>query len=83
MEVKTFLEQNKAIFWDISDLAKLDHLAIEERFFQYGNWKNIQDMVEIYGMDNLKRDYIALRIKKRTPLSKRTLHFFDLYFHVC
>ncbi len=82
VEVNTLLEQNKAIFWDISNLHKLDRLAIEERFFQYGNWQNIQDMIEIYGMENLKADYRVLRIKKRSPLSKKTLHFFDLYFHV-
>ncbi len=44
----TLLKENRELFWDISDVSKLDDRAIEERFLKYGNWKNIQDMLHIF-----------------------------------
>lgn len=45
---KILLKENRELFWDISDISKLDDRAIEERFFKYGNWKNIRDMLHIF-----------------------------------
>gem|GEM_PF-5217364 len=35
MTIKKILKENKELFWDISNLDKLDDIAIEERFLQY------------------------------------------------
>lgn len=78
----TLLKENRELFWDISDVSKLDDRAIEERFLKYGNWKNIQDMLHIFWMEKLKADYIKIRDRERSDLSKKTIHFFNLYFHV-
>ncbi|MDR1988133.1 MAG: hypothetical protein LBQ24_05335 [Candidatus Peribacteria bacterium] len=48
MTKEELLKQNKALFWDIVDLKKLDDYAIEERFFMYGNWKNILAMKKVF-----------------------------------
>lgn len=76
------LEENKELFWDVADNSQLDPLVVQERFFQYGDWENIQDIKVLYGQDTMRNNYLALRNKKRSSLSKRTVHFFDLYFHV-
>lgn len=82
MTKEELLKQNKALFWDIVDLKKLDDYAIEERFFMYGNWKNILAMKKVFWVEKLRKDYVYLRDKKRTNLSKKTINFFNLYFDV-
>ncbi len=81
-KIDDLLEANKSLFWDIVDTSKLNRLSILERFFQYGNWDDIQALIMIYGKEALRRDYITIRSKHRMPLSRKTLHFFDLYFYV-
>ena len=81
-KIDTLLVENKSLFWDVKDISSLDQIAIEERFFHYGDWRNIQDLVQIYGMDALKSDYIVIRDKTRCNLPKKTVNFFNLYFHV-
>lgn len=80
--IDTLLVENTSLFWDIANLQKLDTLAIEERFLQYWDWENIKNIESIYGKDALKKDYILLRDKKRSHFSKKTINFFNLYFHV-
>lgn len=77
-----FLLENKELFWDIKDLSNLDDLAIEERFLKYWNWKNITEMLDIFWIENVRKNYIILRDKKRIDLSKKTINFFNLYLNV-
>ena len=79
---ETLMKENRELFWDISDVSELDDRAIEERFLKYGNWKNIQDMLQIFWLEKLRADYIKIRDQKRNDLSEKTIHFFNLYFHV-
>lgn len=76
------LYKNKELFWDVKDLSKLDDYAIQERFLKYWNWKNIQEIQDIYWLKKLKKDYVFIRNKKRCDLSKKTTNFFNLYFNV-
>jgi hypothetical protein len=48
----------------------------------YGNWKNILAMKKVFWVEKLRKDYVYLRDKKRTNLSKKTINFFNLYFDV-
>lgn len=49
------LLKNKELFWDVSDLNKLDDYTIEERFFKYWNWQNIKDMIEVFALEKFKK----------------------------
>lgn len=82
MNKQELVLKNKELFWDISNLDILDDYAIEERFLKYWDWKNIKDLKEIFWIEKLKKDYIYLRDKKRSDLSKKTINFFNLYFNV-
>lgn len=82
MNKQELVLKNKELFWDISNLEILDDYAIEERFLKYWDWKNIKDLKEIFWIEKLKKDYIYLRDKKRSDLSKKTINFFNLYFNV-
>jgi hypothetical protein len=35
MTLNNLAEENIELFWDISDIKKLDSIAIEERFLKY------------------------------------------------
>lgn len=76
------LIKNKELFWDIKDLNSLDDYAVEERFLKYWNWKNIKELIDIYWLEKLKKDYIFIRDKKRCNLAKKTINFFNLYLNV-
>lgn len=82
MIISKILNDNKELFWDISNLNKLDNIAIEERFLQYWNWKNILDLQEILWKENFKQNYIKIKSKKRLNLSDKTINFFNLYLDV-
>lgn len=75
------LTENKELFWDVN-IEKIDDLAIEERFLKYWDWKNIQNLIKIYTLEGFKKNYIQLRDKKRSNLSKKTINFFNLYLNV-
>ncbi len=82
MTIKKILKENKELFWDISNLDKLDDIAIEERFLQYWNWKNILDLISIFWREKFKENFLKIRDKKRTNLSDKTINFFNLYLNV-
>ena len=82
MNLKNLAKNNMEIFWDISDVYKLDDLAISERFLKYWNWKNILDLQKILWKKVFKDLYLRVRNKKRTNLSDKTINFFNLYLDV-
>jgi len=82
MSKEKLLQENKELFWDISDIWKLEDLAIEERFLKYWNWQNILDLQEIFWKKTFKELYLKILDKKRNNLSKKTINFFNLYLDV-
>jgi len=42
MTLQDYAVKNKSLFWDIPHPEKLSELAIQERFMQYGNWRDIR-----------------------------------------
>ena len=76
------LSENKELFWDVSDFNTLSEESIEERFLQYGNWKNILDLIQIFGTSKFTKIYLDIRKKSRVNLSKKTINFFNLYLNV-
>ena len=82
MTIDKLIKQNIELFWDVSNVEKLDNIAIEERFLKYGNWENIIDLQKIFWEKIFKDLYIKIRDKKRTNLSDKTINFFNLYLNV-
>ena len=81
-KITNILSENKELFWDVSNLNALSEESIEERFLQYGNWKNILDLIKIFGIKKFTKIYVDIRTKSRSNLSKKTINFFNLYLDV-
>jgi hypothetical protein len=75
------VKKNKELFWDVWDISKMDNMVIEERFIKYGNWENIKSINKIL-WEEAKINYIKIRDKKKSDLSKKTINFFNLYYNV-
>lgn len=82
MEKLELINQNKELFWDITDFKNLWDEAIEERFIKYWDWQNIKDVINIFWDEHFKEVYIKIRDKKRSDLWKKTITFFNLYLNV-
>lgn len=80
--IQDLVKNNKELFWDIWNLSKIDDIIIEERFLKYWNWENIKTIDQIFWREKVKNNYIIIRDKKRSNLSKKTINFFNLYYNV-
>ena len=80
-ELQDFIAARKLIWW-VKDYAALDETAIVEATLNYGDWKDVQELIRIMGIERVAEIFHTQMItgRQRGNYHKRTRHYFELYF---
>jgi len=80
-ELQDFMAERKLIWW-VKDYAALDEEPIVEATLNYGDWRDVQELIRIMGMEQVARIFRKQMVtgRQRGNYHKRTRHYFELYF---
>jgi len=79
-----FIEARKELVWYVKNPRNLDDDAIVEAVLNYGDWNDVQEMIEIMGIENAAAAF--RRTSKpdkfqRTNYHPKTRNYFNFYFN--
>lgn len=84
MTIHQFIKKRPYLVWYVKDLDKLDEASIVEHVLNYGDWNDVQEMINILSMEKVA----AIFRKKSTPdkfgrqnYDSRVKNYFQLYFN--
>ncbi|MDO9231320.1 MAG: hypothetical protein Q7U36_02420 [bacterium] len=83
MTIHDFIKKRKDLIWWVKDYDSLKPESIVEATLNYGDWDDVQTLIKIMGIKEVARIF---REKSKLPkigrhnYSKRTSHYFTLYF---
>ena len=85
MTIHDFIEKRPYLIWYVSpeNLGKLNDASIVEHVLNYGNWKDVQEMIGILGMQKVAQIFREKSVPSKVgrqnyrPEIKR---YFNMYF---
>lgn len=80
MTIHEFAKSRKELFWYIKKPEDLSVESIVEHILNYGDWDDVQKLIEILGCRNVGRIFSKQIKKKRTNYDEKIKHYFKLYF---
>ncbi|MEA2092859.1 MAG: hypothetical protein U9P61_02730 [Patescibacteria group bacterium] len=83
-KLKQFITQRKYLVWWVKDPRKLGPKSIVEATLNYGNWKDVQELIRIMGINEVAwifRENSKLSAVGRQNYDKATKNYFNLYFN--
>jgi len=76
-----FISKRKHLIWYVKDYRALNEEAIVEATLNYGNWDDVQKLIEILGIARVSEIFRANAFRQRTNYRKQVRHYFNLYFN--
>lgn len=83
-KLKQFIIQRKYFVWWVKDPGKLGPKSIVEATLNYGNWKDVQELISIMGINEVARIFRENSKPSaigRQNYDKATKNYFNLYFN--
>jgi hypothetical protein len=83
MTIHEFIKKRPYLIWYVKDLDNLSEESIVEHTLNYGDWKDVQTLIKILGME--KTAEIFRRKSTPSPAGRQNYHpqikhYFTLYF---
>jgi len=81
--MKSFLEENKHLFWDIdkAGMNRLSDDSIVEHVLNYGDYKAVKTLLKLMGVNRTAEIFYRNAAPgRRINYFPEILHFFNLYF---
>ena len=82
-ELADFIAARKELVWYVKDPRALDEEAVVQAVLNYGNWRDVQELIRILGMEGAAQAFyrdIGVSARRRGNYYPDVLHYFDLYF---
>ena len=79
-----FIEARKELVWYVKNPRNLDDDAIVEAVLNYGDWNDVQEMIEIMGIENAAAAFRRTSKPdkfRRTNYYPEVTNYFELYFN--
>ena len=80
-EIHDFIAQRTHLVWYVKDPRALDNDAIVEAVLNYGDWRDVQEMIRILGISEVARIFFTHMQQPRCNYHVKTKHYFTLYFN--
>jgi len=83
VNIYTFIRKRPHLVWYVGDFSALDESVIVEAVLNYGNWKDVQELIRILGMKKVAEIF---QIKSQPSEMQRVnyrpevVNYFTLYF---
>ncbi len=81
--LRQFIEKRKYLVWWVKDHSKLSPESIVEATLNYGDWNDVQELIEIMGIERVAsifREKSKPSAMGRQNYRPEIKHYFDLYF---
>src|SRR3989338_11404744 len=78
-----FTASRRGLVWYVKDPRALSREAVVQAVLNYGNWRDVQELIRILGMEGAARAFyrdIGVSERRRGNYYPDVLHYFDLYF---
>ncbi|MCX6766598.1 MAG: hypothetical protein NT170_02345 [Candidatus Moranbacteria bacterium] len=82
-ELQKFIKKRKGLVWYVKDVTELGEESIVEHILNYGDWKDVQEMIRIMGIKRVAKIFWKESKPKRwgrTNYRPEIRHYFNLYF---
>lgn len=82
-EIKQFIKENSDLFWYIPENEKqnISHEVLVEFILNYGTLESVKKLIRLLGIESVAGIFFKQTNRTRVNYHKRTIHFFNLYFH--
>ena len=80
MTIQQFIKKRKYLVWYVKDPMKLNNEAIVEAVLNYGDWDDVQEMIEILGIKKTAKIFMKKSNEKRCNYLPDIKNYFNLYF---
>ena len=80
-KLKKFMKTRKHLVWYVKNPENLNIESIVEHTLNYGDWDDVQKLIEIAGNKKVAEIFEKQISNFRTNYDKRTKHYFKLYFN--
>jgi hypothetical protein len=79
--INSFIRQRPYLVWSTKNYDGLSEEAIVEAVLNYGNFKDVKEMIGILGMERTAEIFRKEAIKKRCNLRPEIKNYFQLFFN--
>jgi len=82
-KLQNFIKKRKGLVWYVKDVTELGPESIVEHVLNFGNWKDVQEMIRIMGMKNVANIFWRESKPKkwgRTNYRASVVNLFNIYF---
>ncbi len=81
MNIQEFIIKHPHFVWWNTNPETLSTEAIVEATLNFGNWEDVQEIIDILGKEEVARIFFIQTKQRRSNYHPKTKHFFTLYFH--
>lgn len=79
--IHDFIKQRKVLVWSTQHYDDLSEETIVEAVLNYGNWKDVQELIRILGIGRVAEIFRRDAFRERTNYRDDIRYYFDLYFN--
>lgn len=81
-ELQDFIAARKTLVWYVRDPRKLSEESVVEAVLNYGNWRDVQKLTSILGIENVARIFRKQMVtgRQRGNYYPEVANYFGLYF---
>lgn len=80
IELKNFIKKRPYLLWSTEACDALSESAIVEAALNYGNFKDVQTLISILGIEKTASIFRGQLKQKRVNYSPKIINYFQLYF---
>ncbi len=79
-EINEFIKKRPGLVWSTTQYDKLSEEVIVEAVLNYGNFKDVNEVIRILGIKRVAAIFWEEAAKKRSNLRPEVKHYFNLFF---
>ncbi len=80
-QLKKFMKDRKYLVWYVKNPENLPVESIVEHTLNYGDWDDVQKLIEIIGIKQTAKIFRKQINSFRTNYDKKTKNYFNMYFN--
>ena len=80
MTIRQFIKERPYLVWYVKNLNKLSLESIIEHVLNYGNWKDVQELIRILGIEKVAKIFREQIKKRRCNYRPEIKNYFRFYF---
>jgi hypothetical protein len=79
-KINEFIKKRPGLVWSTTQYDKLSEEAIVEAVLNYGNFKDVNEIIKILGIKKVFEIFKGKAAQKRCNLRPEVKNYFNLYF---